>query len=514
MINAPQEMRLAVNGITVRFGATLALNGVDLAVKAGEIHALLGENGAGKSTLMKVLSGALKPSAGTMAIDGKPYKPSNPLEGRRAGVAMIYQELSIVQHLTVAENICLGVEPSNGPFLIRGMMRERARAALGKLQHLNLDLDACAKDLSVSHQQIVEIARSLAVGCRVLILDEPSSSLTRQDVSVLFALLKQLKQQNYAIIYISHFLEEVREIADKYTVIRDGKNVFTGDPGGTTVEEMIALMMGGKPQELYSRSPRLPGPPVLEARNLVPSRLSPGARVSSMAFTLYRGEVVGIAGLVGSGRTEMVRCLFGLDAIHDGSLEVLGIAGWKPPALRWRQGVGMLSEDRQGEGLALSMDIVENIVLPCSGNRSSQSKLYVPHRQESMVRELIGNLAIKCSGPFARVRTLSGGNQQKVALARLLHSQADILILDEPTRGIDVHTKSQLYAQINALANQGKTILIVSSYLPELLGICDRIAVMRRGKLSSLRPANQLSEQELLLLTVSSEGEEDDDTAQ
>jgi ribose transport system ATP-binding protein len=446
---------------------------------------------------MKVLAGSLIPDRGEMFLDGAPYSPRTPLAGRLAGVAMIYQELSMAPHLTVAENICLGLEPVRGLLLDRNEMEERSKNALLKLGHGDIDLHRQANELSISEQQLVEIARSIALGCKVLILDEPTSSLTRSDVDKLFALLNRLKSQGYAIIYISHFIEEVQEIADRFTVLRDGCVAVSGDPKSVSTDDIVALMLGSKTETAYPHSDRIFGDTILTVSNLTSIN-----RVKSASLDLRRGEVLGIAGLVGSGRTELVRAIFGLDAVTQGEVKVGNYSGRAAPLTRWNQGVGYLSENRKDEGVAASMDIAFNLILP-SANTLTKGGLLYPADVESVTSNWIEKLSVKCGGPRAKMLSLSGGNQQKIALARLLFRDVDVLILDEPTRGIDVKTKSQIYALIDSLARAGKAVLIISSYLPELLGICDRIAVMNRGKLGQVHPVSELTEQNLMLETVS-----------
>jgi ribose transport system ATP-binding protein len=486
--------RFEMRGIRKVFGATIALDGVDLAVAPGEICGLIGQNGAGKSTLMSVLAGALAPDAGAMAIDGQPYAPASPIEGRRAGVAMIYQELSLAPHLSVMENILLGAEPTRYGVLDRPRMRELARSALADLGHHDIPPDATVSTLSVAAQQLVEIARALAVGCRVLVLDEPTSSLGRADVERLFALLRRLKAQGHAIVYISHFIEEVKEVADRFMVLRDGRNAGGGPTAEASHDAIVALMVGSSVSNLFPRSPRQRGDRILEV-----TALEPG----SASFTLHRGEIVGIAGLIGSGRTRLLRTLFGLEAVRKGRVRMASFEGPATPHARWRQGMGMLSEDRKEEGLALALDIADNLTLTRLSPFGAAG-LLSPSRQRAAASRWIERMDIKCSGPSQRTGELSGGNQQKIAIARLLQHDVDVLVLDEPTRGIDVGSKAQIYRLIDALvANTSgrapKAILMVSSYLPELLGLCDRIAVMRRGRLGAPLPAEGISEHELMM---------------
>ncbi len=499
MAEDPLKPRLEMAGVHKRFGATVALHDVSIAVRAGEVHALVGENGAGKSTLMKVLSGAIRPDAGSMRLDGQPYRPRDPFAGRQAGVAMIYQELSLAPHLSVEENVLLGMEPTRLGFLRRGEMRERARRALGELGHTEIRPGQVAGRLPIAARQLVEIARAIAVGCRVLVLDEPTSSLSRRDVRQLFQFIARLKQSGLAIVYISHFLEEVKEISDSFTVLRDGQVAGTGHTASVTVPDIVRLMVGRRVEQLYPRSPRRAGEPVLEVGDLA-GRPKP----TSASFILHRSEVLGIAGLVGAGRTELLRTLFGLAPVRAGRIRLGVYVGPASPARRWAQGAGLLSEDRKGEGLAAAMTIADNLTLSkCSG--FGPMGLILPSRQMRAVQAWIERVGIRCRSAAQRVEDLSGGNQQKVALARLLYHDVDVLLLDEPTRGIDVASKAQIYQLIDDLATRGKAVLVVSGYLPELLGICDRVAVMSRGQLGPARPVGEWTEHDILLEATSGE---------
>ncbi|BBO33922.1 ribose ABC transport system [Lacipirellula parvula] len=489
-----------MSGVRHRFGATHALTGVDLQVYGGEVHALVGENGAGKSTLMKVLSGALVPDAGEMELDGVPYRPQSPADGRAAGIAMIYQELSLAPDLTVAENISLGVEPTRGPFVRRRALRERAAAALAEIGRPELPLDLPAGKLSVAEQQLVEIARSVAIGCRVLVLDEPTSTLPAQDVERLFALIRRLRERGLAIVYISHFLEEVKAECDRFTALRDGRTTGSGSVRETPVDRIVAMMVGREVKDLYPRSPRRPGETVLSCE-----KLGGVAKPESATLELRRGEVVGIAGIIGAGRTELLRAVMGLDPVQRGTVRVATVDGWQNPSERWRQGMGLVSEDRKFEGLALELSIAENITLPKLSGLTPRGWV-TPGAQARASRPLIDRLGIKCHSPRQQVGALSGGNQQKVAIARLLHADVDVLLLDEPTRGIDVGSKAEICRLIDELAagdaargRAPRAVLVVSSYLPELLGLCDRIAVMCRGRLGPARPIAEWTEHRIML---------------
>lgn len=486
--------RFAMRGIRKAFGATIALDGVDLSVNEGEICGLIGQNGAGKSTLMSVLSGALQPDAGEMWIEGRPFAPHSPLDARRAGVAMIYQELSLAPHLSVMENIMMGAEPTRFGLVDWPRMRERASRALAALGRDDIPADAIVGSLSVAAQQLVEIARALAVGCRVLVLDEPTSSLGRADVEHLFALLRHLKSQGHAIVYISHFIEEVKSVADRFIVLRDGRNAGGGDTASATHDDIVALMVGESVGNLFPRSPRSRGEAILEVTGLEPG---------SASFTLHRGEIFGVAGVLGSGRTRLLRTLFGLEPIRSGRVRVGMYSGVAHPHERWLHGMGLLSEDRKEEGLALTLDVADNVTMSKLSPFGPAGLLF-PARQRGAALRWISELAIKCAGPSQKAGELSGGNQQKIAIARLLHHDVDILVLDEPTRGIDVGSKAQIYRLIDALVadapnHKPRAVLMVSSYLPELLGLCDRIAVMQRGRLAQAVPAQSLSEHDLMM---------------
>ena len=489
-----------MRGVCKRFGATVALDQVALKVFPGQVLALVGENGAGKSTLMKVLSGAHRPDAGSLWLDGQPFSPANPLEARQAGVAMIYQELSLAPHLTVEENILLGLEPHRLGWIDSAALRDRAVEALRQFGHAEIAPSQMVGELSVAARQLVEIARALAVGCRVLVLDEPTSSLTSQDAHRLFLLIQRLKSQGLAIVYISHFLEEVKQVADRVTVLRDGRTVGDSDVIGLSIPQIVSWMVGREVAELYPRSSRTRGESLLELDGLAGEE-----KPSSASLQLHRGEVFGIAGLMGAGRTELLRCLFGLDAVRSGTLRVGVHLGPASPLARWRQGVGLLSEDRKQEGLALSMSIADNTTLSRLTGFGPAGFIR-PRSQAAAASRWIERLGIRCLNPGQRVSELSGGNQQKVALARLLQHEVDVLLLDEPTRGIDVAAKAAIYRIIDELASgapaegrKPKAILVVSSYLPELLGICDRIAVMCRGRLGPAHRVDEVNEHTLML---------------
>jgi len=494
-----QSSRLKMEAVCKRFGATVALDDVGIEVARGEVLALVGENGAGKSTLMKVLSGAIKADAGRITLDGVRYNPANPLEARRAGVAMIYQELSLTPHLSVEENIMLGMEPTTLGVVRWKEVRERAERALREFNNPDLRPDVLVRELSVGSQQLVEIARALAIGCRVLVLDEPTSSLTRGDVDRLFGVIKQLQKQGKAIVYISHFIEEVQRVADKVTILRDGGIVGSSKVRDITTDEIISLMVGREVQDLYPHRKRTAGEVVLEIEDLAGIK-----KPESATLKLHRGEVLGLAGLVGAGRTELLKCFFGLDPVRRGSIKFGVYAGPSSPVRRWIQGAGLLSENRKDEGLVLSLSIADNITLSKLTGFGPLG-LVLPKEQNRASEKWIKQLDIRCEGPNQSVESLSGGNQQKIALARLLQHDVDVLLLDEPTRGIDVAAKAMIYGLIDELATgspqlgrKPRAILMISSYLPELMGVCDRIMVMCRGRLGPAHRIDEIDEHQLM----------------
>ncbi len=475
--------------VTKAFGASLALDGVSLDLKAGDVHALVGENGAGKSTLMKILSGAYNPDSGSMTLAGGPYAPKGPREALDLGVAMIYQELALAPHLSVEANVMLGRERVTAGLIRRREHRRLVSEALGLLEHPDIRPEAVAGRLSVGAQQLVEVARALVSNARVIVFDEPTSSLTDRDASRLFEVIERLRGRGLAVVYISHFLEEVRRVAGRYTVLRDGRAVASGPMAGTELSTIIGQMVGRDLTELFPHVPHEPGEIVLELGELAGRTLPRRADLS-----VRRGEVLGIAGLVGAGRTELLRAIFGLDAVRSGRVRVKGVSRARAtPRHRIGQGLGFVSEDRKREGLALGRSIEDNLTYSALRGHARWGWLNLGRRRAEAVRWM-AHLRIKADGPGQAVGDLSGGNQQKVAIARLLHQEADVLLLDEPTRGIDVGSKAEIYRLIGDLAAQGKAVVMVSSYLPELLGICDRLAVMTRGVLSEARPVSEWNE--------------------
>jgi ribose transport system ATP-binding protein len=484
---------LRVRGVTKQFGAVAALRGVDLEVQRGEVHALVGENGAGKSTLMKILSGALAADGGSVEYAGQPYQPKNPGQARAAGVSMIYQELSLAPDLTVLANIMLGREQSRWGVLQQAAMRARVQDALALLSHPEIRPERRVAELGPGARQLVEVARALASDAKLLVMDEPTSSLSHADCERLFAIIERLRARQVSVIYISHALEELQRVADRFTVLRDGISVASGSLQQTTRAELIEAMVGRPLEEVFPERRNAPGEALLQL-NEIAGRLLP----HSVSLTLRRGEIFGIAGLVGSGRSELLRVLFGLDPVARGEIKLAGLVDrGQPPWTRLARGMGLLSEQRQEEGLALGLSVADNLTLPALDACSRWGVIDQPAKQ-AIVQRFIERLRIRCDDPQRAVGTLSGGNQQKVALARLLLCDVDVLLLDEPTRGVDVASKTEIYRLIGELAAAGKAVLLVSSYLPELLGMCDRLAVMQRGRLGPARPVSEWSQADVM----------------
>ncbi len=491
--------RLSMKGVCKRFGGVVALDGVDLEVAPGEVHALVGENGAGKSTLMKVLSGVERADDGDMRFEGDRWSPGGPVDARAAGVAMVHQELALASHLTIAENVVLGGESTRGRLGRFGPMRRaeahrRAREALDRLGRGDLDPGRKVSTLTPAVRQLVEIARAIAFDARVIVMDEPTSSLGRRDAERLLDVVRRLRDEGISVIYISHHLEEILAVADRYTVLRDGRTVASGAMDGVDESDLVERMIGRSLDAVFPPRREAFGDPALVVEHLYGVDLPRGASIE-----VRRGEILGLAGLVGSGRSEFLRAIAGLDPIRAGRIEVLGtpVTRTMTPRRMLDRGVGFLSEDRKGEGLALRMSVGENLLLPDLGSVSRRGCLSTGLARRT-TRRWAETLSIR-SGTFdRRIGTLSGGNQQKVAIARLLHLDADVLLLDEPTRGIDIGSKVQVYHLLDRLARDGKAILVASGHLPELMGLCDRIAVMHRGSLGRTRPGAESTEAELM----------------
>lgn len=490
---------LRLENVHKSFGPVQALAGVDLEVRSGMIHGLIGENGAGKSTLMKILSGVYQPDGGRMLVDGVPYAPRSPLDGRASGISMIYQELVLAPHLTVEENITLGAEKSSF-----GWVSPRTNEVREVLSWLGQDIDprTPVRKLGIGKQQLVEIARALLLNARVVVMDEPTSSLSASDVRALFTVIRRLKERGVAVIYISHFLEEVEEICETYTVLRDGHTISTGRVADTTMAQIIKDMVGRSVDELFPDTDHTPGEPMLRVDGLRGRDGFPGG----VSFVLHREEILGIAGLVGSGRSETVRSLFGLHRAADGSVSIEGRpdlrAAYVGPGDALQNGLDLLSEDRKAEGLALKMSVLENMTLSDIGRYARAGFLNL-RKERAEGGRWIDALGVRCRDASQSVQELSGGNQQKACVARLLHQDNDVLFLDEPTRGIDIGSKAEIYRLIHKLSERGKAIIVISSYLPELRGVCDTLAVMYKGSMSPVRPVEEWSETSIMRYATS-----------
>ncbi len=483
-----------MRGIAKRYPGVVALDGVDLDVVRGEVHILLGENGAGKSTLMKILAGAVQRDAGTVAIDGQAIALGSPRDAQAAGVSIIYQEFNLVPHLTVAENIFLGREPRG---TIPGVLsRSRLETAAARwLRELDVDIDphATVDSLGVAEQQMVEVAKALSIDAKILVMDEPTSALSDKEIKRLFKVICALRQRGVAIIYISHRMEELFQIGDRVTVMRDGRYIATREIPRTTMTELVSLMVGRDLTEHFPKKAVTPGEELLRVEHL-----SRAGVLQDISLTLRRGEVVGLAGLMGSGRTELARAIFGADPIDGGRIVVRGReVAIRSPQQAIALGLGLLTEDRKRQGLVLCLDIQANTCL-ASVDKFSTAGVVDGGREVSVAQKLSTELRVKTPGLHQHVVNLSGGNQQKVVLAKWLCREADILIFDEPTRGIDVGSKVEIYQLINRLAAEGKAILMISSELPEILGMSDRILVMNRGRLAGEFTAAEATQEKIL----------------
>jgi ribose transport system ATP-binding protein len=486
---------LQMHGICKSFDGGLVLRDVDFSAEAGEVHAISGENGAGKSTLMRILSGAISRDSGEILLDGHPINVANPFQAHRLGIRAVYQEFSLIPHLTVAENILLGQMPvtKSVKWIDWPKANQAAENILQEIGFSGLDVRSRVSHLGVSQQQMVEIAKAVATKPRILILDEPSAVLSQEELKRLFTLIRKLKQDSALVLYISHRLDEVFEIADRITVLKDGQVVGTVRPKETDQSTLIKMMVGRALSEIYPKREAKARPTVLAVE-----KLSREGSFHNISFTLGRGEIVGFFGLVGSGRTQLVRAIFGAEPATSGEVRLENrVLRLKSPSDALRSGIALLTEDRKRDGLVLSCSMGDNISL-ASLDRISRWGILNMRRRNEGVQQKIQDLNIRPPESKRLIRYLSGGNQQKVVLAKWLLTQAKVLLLDEPTRGVDVATKVELYQIMNDLANSGVAILLVSSELPEVLGMSDRVWVMRERNLVGEFTKAQASEENLL----------------
>jgi ribose transport system ATP-binding protein len=490
---------LDMRSITKRFPGVVALDRVDFELERGEVHVLLGENGAGKSTLVKMLAGAYRPDEGEILLDGEAASISSATDAQKLGISTIYQEFNLVPQFTVAENIFLGRQPRSFGFVDRRKMREEARKLLDRMKVL-VDPDALVSNLGVAQRQMVEIAKALSLNARILIMDEPTASLSGQEVERLFEIVRGLKEEEVAMIFISHHLEEVSEIGDRVTVLRDGK-VVDRVPASTKHSELVRMMVGRSVEAQFPRRRPELGEVLLEVKNL-----SREGVLEDISLSLRSGEVVGVAGIVGAGRTELARAIFGADPGNAGEVWVEGRRMERgDPREAKRRGMGFVTEDRQGQGIVPPLSVAENLGL-ASLKRNTHVGLVNRREQRKQARKIIEDLNIRTPGPEQEIRFLSGGNQQKTVIGKWLLADSKVLIMDEPTRGIDVGAKVEIYELMNELTENGAGILMISSDLPEVLGMSDRILVMSGGRITgelSVEEAN--GENVMALATQGSE---------
>jgi ribose transport system ATP-binding protein len=494
---------LEMRRIVKLFPGVLALNHVDLEVREGEIHALLGENGAGKSTLMKVLAGAYQKDEGAILIGGRNVEVRSPSHARELGISIIYQELNLIPQLSAAENIFLGRLKTNARGRVdwAAMFRE-AQQMLDKLE-VKVDARAPVRGLGIAQMQMVEVAKALSLQSKILIMDEPTASLTGRETELLFSVMRRLKAEGVSIIYISHHLEEVLMIADRATILRDGGNVAVVEVNKTSIDELIRHMVG---RELKEKFPKIRVP--LGEEVLRVERLSAGRRVKDVSFSVRAGEILGIAGLVGAGRTETARAIFGMDRAEAGRIYMMG----KPVSIRRpldaiRAGLGFATEDRKSEGLVLTMNVGENVTLASLDQFGGPWHMNLGAEKKSVL-EYIAKLNIKTPSVLQKARNLSGGNQQKVVLAKWLMSRSRAFLFDEPTRGIDVGAKIEVYNIINELILEGAAVVLISSEMPEILGMCDRICVMHQGSITATLDRSEVDVTQEMLLYYATGGDE------
>jgi len=486
--------------ISKQFPGVLAVNKVSLEIFSGEVHVVAGENGAGKSTLMKLLSQVERPTSGTVLLNGREVPFVNPQHAQRLGISMVYQEFALAPHLTVAQNIVLGRESTRFGAINQRAEVEQARRLLQRVG-LHIDPKRIVSTLSVAEQQMVEIAKALDVEAKLVIMDEPTATLTEREIVHLFAVIRGLTAQGIAVLYISHRLDEIFQIADRVTVMRDGKVVATLPRSEIDQQKLIRLMVGRDIQHLYPKpEPRI-GPVVLRAEGITRRGM-----LHQCSFEVRAGEILGFAGLVGSGRTELARAVFGADPIDAGSIWLEGKRlSIHSPASAIAAGIGYLTEDRKRDGLAMALDIAQNITLTSLPTVASWIDL---GKEERIALRARNRLKIRTPSIHRKVAVLSGGNQQKVIVARWLETRARVLFFDEPSRGIDVNAKAELFELIGTLASEGRAIVMISSYLPELINMCDRLLVMHEGRIAGELERNEFTEERIMALaTGASEGE-------
>ena len=491
------DIIVSMHDICKSFPGVKALDHVDFELRSGEVMALLGENGAGKSTLMKVLSGVYTRDSGDMEIQGKAYGNLTPKQAQAAGVAIIHQELNMCRHLTVAENMFLGREKVRGMVLSQREMEAEAAEVLGRLK-IDISPRTVVGDLPISKQQMVEIAKALSMDARILIMDEPTSALTAREIEDLFRIIRDLRASDHGIVYISHRLEELQHIVDRVTIMRDGQYITTMNFADTTIDQIITYMVGREIKEKFPRVTCEKGKKVFEVKNL-----NAGRMVRNISFSLYEGEIVGFAGLMGAGRTETTRAIFGIDPKQSGQIFLDGREiAIHSPMDAIRQGVVLAPEDRKKDGLCTKLSIRHNIALPNLDLLCNRLGVVSHSRENAMCDRAVKNLQIKTPSVDVDAANLSGGNQQKVVVAKWLARNSRVVLFDEPTRGIDVAAKVEIYHLMNQLKQQGIAVMFVSSELPEVLGIADRVIVMCDGQITGEVMARETTQNEILTLAT------------
>ncbi|MBC8130114.1 MAG: sugar ABC transporter ATP-binding protein [Rhizobiaceae bacterium] len=488
------DVILRLVGITKHFPSVRALSDVSFDLRRGEVHAVCGENGAGKSTLMKIVTGLYQPNAGTIIHRGEEVRFASTTEAEKRGIAIIHQELNLVPHLTIAENIFLAREPRRGPFVDRARLRRDAAACLKRIG-LSLDPDRVVRGLSVAQCQMVEIAKALSLNAEILIMDEPTSSLTESETAGLFDVIRDLKASGVGIVYISHRLGEMAGIVDRVTILRDGRFVSTDDFGAIGVDAIVQRMVGRSLDEKFPDATRVPSEDVLlEARGLTRRGV-----FHDVSFTLRRGEILGFAGLMGAGRTEVARAIFGADPLDSGTVTLHGRdVSIRSPVEAIAEGLAYLSEDRKSHGLATGMSVAANMSL-ANMREVADSRGFIDFgKEDSVAKQYVDLLSIRTPSVHQIVRLLSGGNQQKIIIGKWLFRQSRVLFFDEPTRGIDVGAKFQIYAIMDELAAKGIGIILISSELPEILGLTDRVAVFHEGRIAAILDTKSSSQEKIM----------------
>ena len=492
------EPLLVAQSIAKSFAGVRALRNASFELLRGEVHALVGENGAGKSTLIKVFTGAIHPDSGSFRVAGHEVTHNDPRHARALGIAAIYQQPALFPHLSIAENIALALEDAGLWRTISWSARNARARELLKRSGSDLHPDRLVETLSMPEQQVVEIAKAIGAGARILIMDEPTASLSEREVERLFAVVHQLRSEGVGMIYISHRLDELSLVADRVTVLRDGETIGTRGMKDVTRPELIRMMVGRDVSAVFPKREVPIGKVALEARNLRSAAL----RVNDVSFLVRQGEILGLAGLVGSGRTQTAQLLFGLAPLDGGEILIDGKSVQpSSPAEAIRLGIAYVPEDRRQHGVILPMPLTANTTMASLRSVSSNGFLD-KHRERDLTREYVGRLQVKTASVYAEAGTLSGGNQQKVAIARWLATDPSVIILDEPTQGVDVGSKAEIHSIMVSLAEQGKAVIMISSELPEILGMSDRIAVMHEGHVTGILDRSEATEQRILALAL------------